>query len=118
MLNNASRPNWFSYPKEYLRAVDLKMVNLDPWFFMEGEQLEIRIKGLKERFPKVELVPFARRIDNDDVACWEKAGGNLRVYVVHDFSSWGWEKRKEYDDFWIWYRQAIEDMIEHDHPYR
>ncbi len=118
MLNNIVLPSWFKYTKEYLRVLDLKMANPEPWFFLNGEQLESRSRGLKERFPDVELIPFARRSDNDDVACWEKTGGNLKVYVVHDFSEWGWEKRKEYADFWSWYRQTIEDMIEHEQPYR
>lgn len=118
MLSEALRPSWFEYPPEYLRVVDLKMDNLEPWFFLDGEQLETRNRGLKERFPAADMVPFARRGDNDDVACWEKTGGNLKVYVVHDFSKVGWEKRKEYADFWAWYRHAIEDMIEHAQPYR
>jgi hypothetical protein len=118
VLNEALRPNWFKYPKEYSRVVDLKIVNLEPWFFLDGEELESRYRGLKERFPTAELIPFARRADNDDVACWEKSGGNLKVYVVHDFSRWGWEKHKEYEDFWSWYRKAMEDMIEHEQPYR
>lgn len=118
MLNNTQLPSWFTYPKEYLRVVDLKLVNLEPWFFLQGEQLESRNKGLKDRFPGVELVPFARRGDNDDVACWEKSGGNLKVYILHDFSKWGWDKRKECADFWVWFRKAIDEMIEHDQPYR
>lgn len=118
MLNDAIRPDWFKYPEEYLRVIDLKIYNLEPWFFLDGEQLERRNSDLKKRFPNADLVPFARRMDNDDVACWEKRTGNLNVYVVHDFSQWGWDKRKEYPDFWAWYRQAVEDMIEHGLPYR
>lgn len=118
MLSEDKRPAWFIYPPEYLRVVALRMTNLEPWFFLQGEDLEWRMKSLKERYPDVELVPFARRGDNDDVACWEQGGGNLKVYVIHDFSSWGWKNRREYQDFWEWYRQAIEDMIEHGIPYR
>ena len=111
-------PEWFTYPKEYLRVVDLKLTNIEPWFFLEGKQLEERFRGLQTRFPGIKLMPFARRCDNDDVACWAESGGNLKVYVVHDFSKDGWNKRTEFADFWSWYHQAIDDMIEHDQPYR
>jgi hypothetical protein len=36
------------------------------------------MKGLKERFPEVELVPFARRADNaDESGALLKIGGEL-----------------------------------------
>ena len=90
-----------------------KLTNLHPWFLLEGEQLVAKRKGLKQRFPQVELIPFARRADNDDVACWAKEVGNEKVCIVHDFSDWGWDRRRVFDTFWEWYRQAVEDMIEH-----
>ncbi|MBC7532849.1 MAG: hypothetical protein H7318_14850 [Oligoflexus sp.] len=118
MLKAEMKPDWFEYPNEHLRVIDLKMTNLDPWFFLEGDQLEERKKSMADRYPRAEIIPFARRGDNDDVACWEKSGGNLKVYVVHDFSSNGWDKRQEFEDYWSWYRGAIQDMIEKERPYR
>jgi len=47
------------------------------------------MRGLQERYPGRMLVAFARREDNDDVACWE-AGGGGKVIVIHDFASDGW----------------------------
>jgi hypothetical protein len=47
-----------------------------------------------KRYPDRELVLFAVRQDNDDVACWDLDQGN--VAVVHDFSSPGFERRAEY----------------------
>jgi len=117
-LNKSSLPDWFDYPKEYLRVVDLKLTNIEPWFLLHGEQLEERFRRMQRRFPGIGLIPFARRSDNDDVVCWAPSGKNMLVYVVHDFSHDGWEKKREFSDFWSWYRQAIEDMIEHDQPYR
>lgn len=70
-------------------------------------------EGLKKRYPTRMLVPFARRIDNDNIACWDldKAG---RVSIIHDFASPGWEQEAELEDFYGWLRQAIEDLIEYD----
>lgn len=64
-------------------------------------------------YPERALVPFARRQDNDDVACWE-AGQGEQVFIVHDYASPGWERRGVYPNFYVWLRQAVEDMIEYD----
>lgn len=66
---------------------------------------------MKTRFPDRKLIPFARREDNDDVACWDLVAGD--VVLIHDFSSPGYEQRKRYADFYGWLREAIEDLIEH-----
>ena len=39
----------------------LNLVDLDLWYLMTKEQVEIRIIGLKNRYPERQLVPFARR---------------------------------------------------------
>lgn len=56
------------------------------WYLMSKEQVEIRIKGLKERYPDRELMPFARRDDSDDIACFD-TGKNNKVQIIHDFAS-------------------------------
>lgn len=103
----------YNYPKEFLKIVDLKLTDLDLWYLMPKEQVEIRIKGLKNRYPKRKLIPFARRDDNDDIACFEIGKGN-KVQIIHDFSNEGYEQRKEYDCFWTWFKDAIEEMIKED----
>ena len=87
--------------------------NLDLWYLMTKEQVEIRIIGLKNRYPERQLVPFARRDDGDDIACFEIGKGN-KVQIVHDFASAGYEQRKEYDCFWDWFKDAVEEMIKED----
>ncbi len=49
--------------------------NLEPWFLLDGEQLERLNSGLKGRSPIADLVPFACRSDRDDVACRERKTG-------------------------------------------
>ena len=61
----------YSYPEEFIKIVDLNLVDLDLWYLMNKEQVEIRIKGLKDRYPQRKLIPFARRDDGDDIACFE-----------------------------------------------
>ena len=112
LLKQTELPEWFNYPREFLRIVDQGLLDFDPWIVLQGERLKIRFKGLQERYPNRELIPFARREDNDDVACWDrhKAG----VVIIHDFASSGYEDREGYESFWDWLRAALEATIEYD----
>lgn len=103
----------YNYPKEFLKIVDLNLVDFDLWYLMTNDEVEIRIRELKKRYPKRKLIPFARRGDCDDIACFEVEKGN-KVQIVHDFASAGYEQRKEYDCFWDWFKDAIEEMIKED----
>ncbi len=100
----------FSYSKAFLKAVELNLVDLDIWYIMDDKQVLHRMDGLQKRYPKRNLVPFARREDNDDVACFETGGGG-KVLIIHDYANEGWEQRKEFSDFWSWFESAVEDMI-------
>ena len=110
-LESSSAPSWFHHPKAFLRVVEQNLVDLRPWYLMDHDQVVTRMQGLRLRYPGRELVPFARRDDNDDVACWEKDRGEA-VVVIHDFASAGHEERRVLPDFWSWFRGAVEDMIE------
>ena len=110
LLSLEDLPEGFDYPSEFIRVVELGMVNLEPWWILEGDLLRSRQQGLKERYPRRRLVVFARRQDNDDVACWDLAAND--VAIVHDFASPGYEHVRSLPDFNDWLRQAIEDLIE------
>jgi hypothetical protein len=109
LLNASELPTGFTYPPQFVRVVQLGLINLEPWWIMEGKLLRDRAEGLKERYPTRRLVPFARRQDNDDVACWDVDGD--RIVVVHDFAAAGWEQRTEFESFDEWLRAAMEDLI-------
>ena len=100
-------------PLGVMSRSSLNLVDLDLWYLMNKEQVEIRIKGLKDRYPQRKLIPFARRDDGDDIACFE-VGKENRVQIIHDFASAGYEQRKEYECFWDWFRDAVEEMINED----
>jgi len=100
----------FEFPIELKRIIEHDLYNLEPWHILDTDQILKRYQGMKERYPAKELIPFASRQDNDDVACFEKGSG-YRIYLIHDYASQGWEQHAVYDDFWQWFRAAIEDMI-------
>lgn len=111
-LSNQYLPPKFEYPSFYRRLVELNLTNLEPWRILHDQLLAQRAVGLKGRYPSRVLVPFARRVDSDDVACWDIDAGFGAISVVHDFADPGWEQREKYGDITDWFRKAIEDLIE------
>lgn len=101
----------FKYPSAFVKAIELNLLDFDLWYIMNTEQVIKRIEGLEKRYPDRKLIPFARRDDCDDIACFE-IGKENKVLVIHDFSSSGYEQRKEYIDFWGWLDSAIKEMID------
>lgn len=97
------------YPDGLQRVAQQGPTDLTPWHMMDREVARQRLHGLRGRY-KAKYVPFARRQDNDDIACTdpERPG---QVIVVHDFASEGYERRRDFDSFWDWFRAAVEDMI-------
>lgn len=111
LIEKSKLPQWFEYPDSFLKIVEQNLTDLSPWHILSNELLRAKNEGLKERYPKRNLVPFARRYDNDDVACWEKSNPQ-KVVIIHDFASEGWENVKDYENFWKWFKTAIDEMIE------
>jgi hypothetical protein len=58
------------------------------------------------------LYPLQRVEGNDDIACWDLARKNIAL--VHDYASLGRHRRGEFKNFYAWFRQAIQDLIEFD----
>ncbi|MET9291598.1 hypothetical protein [Streptomyces sp. NPDC003077] len=114
LLSGEELPDGFRYPATFLRAVGSGLAGLEPWWLLEAEHLRARARGLRERFPRRRLVPFSRREDNDDVACWDLDSGTVRV--IHDFTTPGRENRAEFATFDDWLRAALEDFLAEDFP--
>lgn len=74
---------------------------------MNEEQVLKRIIGLRQRYPNRKLIPFAKRDDCDDIACFELSDTTY-VSVIHDYVSNGFEQIKSYTDFWEWLGAAID----------
>ena len=77
------------------------------------ESLLKKVDAMNASGDKSVIKTFARRDDGDDIACFEIGKGN-KVQIVHDFASAGYEQRKEYDCFWDWFKDAVEEMIKED----
>jgi len=111
LLDESERPQNFVYPKSLMKLVELQLTNFNIWYFMDKKSIKIRREGMRKRYPQRDLVPFARRGDCDDVACFEVGKGE-QVFIVHDFASSGYEQREIYANVWEWLKDVIDVMIE------
>ena len=100
----------FSYPYSLFKVIEFGLIDYGRWYLMPIDNIVDRKNGLESRYNR-KLIPFARRGDNDDIACFEVGQGE-RVFIIHDFATSGWERRQEYDNFWEWFKIAIDEMIE------
>lgn len=91
LLDAQFLPSGFHYSGFYKRLIALNLTNLEPWRILQGQMLIQRTVGLRERYPSRLLVPFARRIDSDAVACWDLDADCDAISVIHDFANSGWE---------------------------
>ncbi|WP_026556132.1 hypothetical protein [Arthrobacter sp. 35W] len=112
LLAPSELPPEFTYPPEFLRVVEQGLLELEPWWVLTGDMLRGTHAGLAKRYPARRLIPIAKRQDNDDVACWDLATG--QVSIVHDFASPGWGARSPgFQDFRAWFHSAVDDMLDH-----
>lgn len=108
LVKLSSLPDWFTYPTQLVCLVGSGKTNLTPWHIMEDAQvLAVRMR-LQNDYHR-DLVPFAYRQDNDDIACFEK-GYTESVLVIHIGASPGWENEGSYSSFDEWFKDVELDM--------
>ena len=93
--------SFFSYPQQLKDLVSEGNVDFGIWYLMNDEQTSRRFEGLQIRYPERKLYPFARRDDNDDIACFEDADNNI-VHIIHDFADSGWEQKEVLSNIDAW----------------
>jgi hypothetical protein len=110
VILDADMPPGFRYPDAFLRFLDSGTAALEPWNVLTANQQLHRRAGLAQRYPNRDLFPFARRQDNDDLACW--VIGSDTVVVIHDFASPGWELRETFGSTDEWLRHDFDDSVD------
>lgn len=100
----------FNYPDALERLIDLKLINFDLWYLISREQSIVLFNQLNLQCSKKELIPFARRGDTEEIACFG-IGNNEKVVVFKNCENLGYRPRKVFDSVWDWFRDAIEIMI-------
>ena len=61
----------FQYPESFKKLIELNLVDFDIWYLLDSEWALSLYEGLQERYPSRKLIPFAKRGDCDDTACFE-----------------------------------------------
>lgn len=97
------------YPDALIKLIALGLVNFEVWYFMSEERSASMHDLLCER-KHVDLIPFARRGDNGDIACLQREGGE-KVFLLRECSYLGYQIYGEFTSVWDWFRYAIEIMI-------
>jgi hypothetical protein len=57
-------------PALYDHMIECGIVDLDPWAVLRGDVQSRRAQHIEKVLPGWGIIPYARRTDNDDVACW------------------------------------------------
>jgi hypothetical protein len=86
---------------------------LQPWYFVPLEQCF----WANDLWPNIcdrRLFVFARRQDNDDLACFDvdEHGITNQVVLVHGWTNTGFDIIQEFPDFWKWLKAVVDDIAE------
>ena len=86
---------------------------LYPWHFLDRmNSFTVDEKWPHKSGTSDRLVAFARRYDNDDIACFTRIGEVTKVTVIHGWTPSGYDVISTYDSFWDWVRSVIDDIAE------
>ena len=102
----------YRFPIKYQSFIELGVSDFGYWYLIPNEQLNSRIIGLKQRYPDRKLIPFARRDDCDDIACFDVDIPD-KVLIIHDFAKNGYELKKTYNDLSEWFQDVIGELLKH-----
>ncbi|MCC6572439.1 MAG: hypothetical protein IT462_01495 [Planctomycetes bacterium] len=86
---------------------------LSPWYLLASEDLF----SPTDQWPDIpaagKLMAFARRQDNDDVACFEiNSGAVTAIALIHGWTPEGYDVRDSYKSIWEWLKAVIDDVAE------
>ena len=89
----------FDYPDGLERLIALKLINFDLWYLMSREQTIVILNQIGMNGNRRGLIPFARRGDNEDIACFEIVN-NEKVVVLKNCEYLGYRQRQVFDTVW------------------
>ena len=85
--------------------------SLGPWRMLEEAEIDSQTAWLRERRIEPSLIVFARRLDNDALACFDKGpdGSGKAVLVLADFDAPGGATERRFPSFGEWFDAALEE---------
>ncbi|TDH19698.1 hypothetical protein EXU57_22590 [Segetibacter sp. 3557_3] len=106
-------------PKSYHWIINKQLVGfkafsqLEPWFFLlPGDCFWANEKWSNSSQEK--LFVFAKRQDNDDLACFKVLENGVveSVYLIHGWTSSGFDIIERFDSLWGWLQLVVKDIEE------
>jgi hypothetical protein len=107
LLGDSEKPEWLEYPQQLVELVKSGKVDITPWHISEVDAVRIGRSHFARRVGR-DLVMFAYRQDQEDVACFEKGKGQM-VMLVHDNCDSPYEHVGSYPTFADWLKAAEEE---------
>ncbi len=89
--------------------------SIAPWEMLDETGIDAQTARLRER--RVEpLIAFARRVDTDAVACFDKGpdGAGKAVLILEGFDAPGGATERRYPGFGEWFDAALADAQEYE----
>ena len=86
--------------------------SIEPWVMLEEAEIESQTAWLRERRMERNLIAFARRLDKDTLACFDKGpdGTSKAVLVLEDFDAPGGATERRYAGFGEWFDAALTEV--------
>ena len=122
--NDDLKPDFgFETPDGYDRLLDSGEISfrdspMDPWYLIDGEHFAV-INSLfqktwhyRTRSMPGKIVPFVRRGDCDDIACFLVWPDRTEVFLVHGWTTGGYDVIAEYATFEDWVEAARGDVAQ------
>jgi len=109
----------FNYPAEYNWLVErgiagfAPFTQLQPWYFTPKDQSFWATKHWPSSGNR-KLFVFARRQDNDDLACFAlNTDGRIEgILIIQGWVDNGFEILREFSSFWEWFKFVIDDIAD------
>lgn len=104
----------FRIPRSYEYVHEMQLVNVDPWFFLDDDSANKLFEAMSSRYTELAgLLPFARRSDSDDVACFVANHPEHSANTVLIINIWpDGAILQVLPCFWAWFRLAVDEMIQ------
>jgi len=110
LLTDREKPEWLEYPIQLIELIKSGRSVIIPWHISKVEAVRIGRTHFAQRIGR-DLVMFAYRQDQEDVACFEKGKGEM-VMVLHDNCDSPYAHVGSYLSFSDWLKAAEEESRE------
>jgi hypothetical protein len=98
-------------PKGLNFLLSEQIVKLTPWRLLKDDSFDLWFNEYQTKYPGRKIIPFAARYDDDVIACFDEDEPE-KIFVLLTQAPIYDDVIKTYDDFWSWFKQCINNMIE------